>query len=100
MRERRVRRETSKKAIAADRVAQPCAAGSAALYLPLSAKGYSPERSKRPASADQVDDQDDHSDDEKEVDQAAGDVEAETQDPQNQQNYKDSPEHSRSPYFE
>jgi hypothetical protein len=55
--------------------------------------GFRPGPSECPAPADQVDDQDDHGDDEKKVNQAAGDVEAETQEPQDQNDYKNCPEH-------
>src|SRR5260370_34959244 len=60
-------------------------------------KGHPIGWSEDPAPGDQVDDQDDHGNDEKEVNQAACDVEAEAKNPQNEQDYKDSPEHSRSP---
>ena len=44
-------------------------------------------------AADQVEDQHNHSDDQKEVDEPAGYVEGKTQKPKNEQNYKDRPKH-------
>ena len=51
-----------------------------------------------PAPSDQVDDQYNHCDDQENVDQTSCNVEAEAQNPQDQQDYKDSPEHARSPF--
>jgi hypothetical protein len=48
-------------------------------------------------SGDQLDDQDHNGDDQENVDQSAGDVEAEAEDPQNQQDYKNRPKHACSP---
>jgi hypothetical protein len=45
------------------------------------------------ASGNQVDDQNNYSDHQQEVDQAACDVKAETEKPQNQKNDKDRPKH-------
>ena len=45
-------------------------------------------------AADQVEDQNDDGDDDQDVDEASADVEAEAQQPKNQQNYYDCPEHS------
>ena len=44
----------------------------------------------------EVEDQNNHCDDEQDVDQAAGDMEAETQEPQNQKNDHHCPEHNFS----
>jgi hypothetical protein len=44
-------------------------------------------------AADQVDDQDDESNHQQYVNQTAGDVEAETKQPQNQKNHKNCPKH-------
>ena len=48
---------------------------------------------------DQVDDQHHNSDDQQDVNQAAGDMEAESQDPEDQKDHKDSPEHALSPFY-
>ena len=53
---------------------------------------------KRSASRDQLDDQYDYGHNQQKVDEAAGHVETETQNPENQKYYKDSPKHARSPY--
>jgi hypothetical protein len=45
------------------------------------------------ASRHQVKDQDDHRHDQKDVDEAAGKVKAETQKPQNEKNYENCPKH-------
>jgi len=47
------------------------------------------------ASGDQVDDEDDQRDDQQKVDQAAGDVKAEAQKPQNQKDNENGPKHIR-----
>jgi hypothetical protein len=49
-----------------------------------------------PASGQQVEDQDDHRQYQKKVNQAAGNMEAEAQEPENQKNHKDCPKHSYS----
>ena len=67
-------------------------------FLRVSAVGNLARLSEHPAPADQSDDQHDYSDDEQDVNQAACDVETEAQKPQDEQDYKDSPEHSRSPF--
>jgi hypothetical protein len=48
------------------------------------------------ASGQQVEDQDDYRQYQKQVNQGAGYMEAETQKPENQKNYEDCPEHSYS----
>jgi c-di-GMP-binding flagellar brake protein YcgR len=48
------------------------------------------------AAADQVEDQNDDRNDDQKVDQGAANMEAETQEPQNQKNYKERPEHNFS----
>jgi type IV secretory pathway VirB9-like protein len=48
-------------------------------------------------SGQQVEDQDDQRYDQKKMYQAAGDMKAEAQEPENENNYKDCPEH-KSPY--
>jgi hypothetical protein len=50
--------------------------------------------SQAAAPADQVKDQNDDRNDDQKVDQTAADMEAETQEPQNQQNDKNCPEHN------
>jgi hypothetical protein len=47
-------------------------------------------------SGQQVEDQNDHRQYQKQVNQGAGYMEAETQKPENQKNYEDCPEHSHS----
>lgn len=47
-----------------------------------------------PASAEQVEDQDDQSCNQQQVNQTAGDVETEAQCPQNQNDHKDCPKHN------
>ena len=48
---------------------------------------------KRSSAADEVEDQHNHGNDQKEVDEPAGYVEGKTQKPKNEQNYKDRPKH-------
>jgi hypothetical protein len=48
-----------------------------------------------PPAREQVDQQDNDCDDQQQVDKASGHVKTKSQQPQNQQNYKDSPEHER-----
>lgn len=50
------------------------------------------------ATGDEVDYENDDSDDQEDVDQTARDMEAETEEPQNQENYKDSPKHEHVPF--
>jgi hypothetical protein len=50
-------------------------------------------RLKRTASRNQIDDQDDDSDHQKQVDERAADMADETEEPENQENNEDSPEH-------
>ena len=50
-------------------------------------------RKSRPSSGDQVDDQDDERYDQQNVNQGAGNVEAETQQPENEKDDKDCPKH-------
>jgi hypothetical protein len=47
----------------------------------------------RPATADQIDNHEDDGDDQEKVDQSAGDVERETEQPEDEQNYGDGVEH-------
>jgi hypothetical protein len=46
-----------------------------------------------PTTTDQVEDKDDHGENEQQVDKTAGDVEAEAQQPKDQDDYKNCPEH-------
>ena len=48
------------------------------------------------ASGEQVEDQDDYGHDQQKVNESAGDMEAETEEPQNQHDYEDCPEHGFS----
>jgi hypothetical protein len=50
-------------------------------------------KSQAAAAADQVEDQHDNSDHDQDVDKPAANVKREAEQPQNQQNYKDCPEH-------
>jgi hypothetical protein len=55
----------------------------------------------RPATGDQVDDQHDNGDDQEQVNETAGHVKAESQDPEDQQDYEDCPEHAiTSPFLD
>lgn len=49
--------------------------------------------SERPATLDQIDDQNDYSDNEQEMDESAPDVADKSEKPKNQQNYHYCPEH-------
>jgi hypothetical protein len=50
-------------------------------------------RKSRPSSGDQIDDQNDERYDQQKVNQASGDMEAETQQPENENDDKDCPKH-------
>jgi hypothetical protein len=50
------------------------------------------------ASGDKVDDQYDHGYHQQDVNQAAGHVETEAQNPQKQKDYKNRPKHAQSPF--
>jgi hypothetical protein len=49
------------------------------------------------AARDQVDDENHHSNNKQEVDEASCDLQAESQEPEYEQDYKDCPEHCRFP---
>ena len=49
------------------------------------------------STGDQLEEQYNNGDDQQQVDEPAGDVEGKAQQPKNEQNYKDCPEHDRSP---
>src|SRR5271166_1692461 len=69
------------------------------LFIPLCFCGrtcewrYTPDRSGCSATTDQVDDQDHDGNNQQNVDQAARYVQAESKQPQNQENYQNCPEH-------
>jgi hypothetical protein len=64
----------------------------------LDPRSFWPRRcSDRPPSGDQLNDQDDHGDRQQNVNQAPGNVETESQNPQDKQNHENRPKHACVP---
>jgi hypothetical protein len=58
-----------------------------------------PQRSALSSARDQVHDQQDHPDDEQNVDEAATNVKREAEQPEDEHDYEDCPEHSALPFL-
>jgi len=63
------------------------------LIRPAANESNSHRSETAPSSSDQVEDQNDQCYDQEDVNKAASNMKAESQQPQNQKDYKDSPEH-------
>ena len=63
---------------------------------PRSASNTPQASQSAPSSGDQIEDQNDHSDHQQKVNQTAGDMKAESQQPQDHENHKDCPKHTFS----
>jgi hypothetical protein len=50
------------------------------------------------AAGDELDDEHHNGDDQQQMDQTAGDMETKSEDPKNQENHKDRPEHAHTPF--